>query len=370
MAVQQQLRFVKKERTEFFSVLKKRVDGYFKENNISKYGNQTLTIKAIALVSIYILPLLAILTFNPPFWVALLLWAVSGFGMAGCGMSVMHDANHGSWSANAKVNKRVAGVLHLLGGSCINWKIQHNLLHHTYTNIVTHDEDIQDRLVLKFNPHTAVRWYHPFQYIYAFFFYGLMTFYWVTLKDIVQYFKFIKLGANTQSPAENRKLLGGIILNKIGYFSIMIIAPILVWHIPALQIIGGFMLMHFVGGIILTITFQLAHTLEGTSHPLGDEKGIVENDWAIHQLNTTINFSTKNKFFTWYMGGLNYQVEHHLFPRISHVHYPALAPIVKATAEEYGVPYLENETFAKAFKDHVTALKSFGHVPNLNEAIA
>ena len=127
--------------------------------------------------------------------------------------------------------------------------------------------------------------------------------------------------------------------------------------------------MHFVAGIILSVTFQLAHAVEGAAHPLPNEAGIIENDWAIHQLNTTVNFSRENRWLSWYVGGLNFQIEHHLFPRISHVHYPALSGIVKSTAEEFGIPYLENKTFSQALQSHVMHLKQLGRLPDLEEAI-
>jgi linoleoyl-CoA desaturase len=128
-------------------------------------------------------------------------------------------------------------------------------------------------------------------------------------------------------------------------------------------------MMHFVAGVVLTVIFQLAHTVEDTTHPLPNESGTVENAWAIHQMNTTVNFAHHNKFLTWYIGGLNYQVEHHLFPSICHIHYPEIAPIVKATAEQYGIPYLENRTFWDALSSHVNTLIRFGRTTSLNEAI-
>jgi linoleoyl-CoA desaturase len=127
--------------------------------------------------------------------------------------------------------------------------------------------------------------------------------------------------------------------------------------------------MHFLSGLILTVIFQLAHSLEGTSHPLPDSSGVIDNEWAIHQMNTTMNFSPDNQVLSWYVGGLNFQVEHHLFPRISHVHYPSIAPIVKATAEEFNVPYLQHKTFFSALRAHVTFLKKLGRLPDIEEAI-
>jgi linoleoyl-CoA desaturase len=127
--------------------------------------------------------------------------------------------------------------------------------------------------------------------------------------------------------------------------------------------------MHFLAGVILTVIFQLAHTLEGTSHPLPDEEGVIDNDWAIHQMNTTMNFSPDNQVLSWYVGGLNFQVEHHLFPRISHVHYPAIAPIVKATADEFNIPYLQHNSFFAALRAHISFLKKLGRLPDIEEAI-
>lgn len=150
----------------------------------------------------------------------------------------------------------------------------------------------------------------------------------------------------------------------------MLAAPTLIWEIPFYQVLSGFLLMHFVGGVILSTVFQLAHMVEGTSHPLPDEKGTIENEWAIHQLNTTVNFSPKSKWLSWYVGGLNYQIEHHLFPRICHVHYPQIAKIVKSTALEYNIDYKENTTLYQALRSHLATLHHLGKLPNINEILA
>jgi linoleoyl-CoA desaturase len=157
---------------------------------------------------------------------------------------------------------------------------------------------------------------------------------------------------------------------KVIYLAAIFGIPTLLFGLPFLQVLIGFLLMHFVAGLVLTTVFQLAHTVEGTTHPLPDEDGNIENNWAVHQMHTTVDFCRDNKFLCWYLGGLNFQVEHHLFPTICHIHYPEIAPIVKQTAEEFGVPYLENETFAKALGAHLSALKKFGRIPSLSDAIA
>jgi linoleoyl-CoA desaturase len=367
-----QIRFIDrdKHKTLFFKTLKQRVDSYFQENNISKFGNRKMVVKTIILLSAYLLPFAALLTLNPSKGVSFLIWSVMGLATAGVGMSVMHDANHGAYSSNSRINLWLGHTLNLLGGTVFNWKLQHNILHHTYTNVVHKDDDIDDKLVMRFSPHTTVKWYHRFQFVYAFVFYGILTLYWALLKDFVQFFQYTKEGVNQSNKAQNRIIFLKIVLSKVFYFFIFLFLPLVILKMAPAPYIAGFLWMHFISGVMLTVIFQLAHTVEGTSHPLPDNSGIIENNWAIHQLNTTVNFSRKNKWLSWYVGGLNFQVEHHLFPTICHVHYPEISNIVKSTAEEFGVPYLENETFVSAFKSHVNALKKFGNLPSINEAIS
>lgn len=372
MKLKGKVKFVNKDKSLFFPTLRKRVDTYFKDNNISKEGDASMLTKSIILLLGYVVPFMLLLALTPSLGISLVLWLVMGVCLAGIGMSVMHDANHGAYSKNKTMNYLMGHSVNLVGGSAFNWKLQHNILHHTYTNVVHMDEDIQDRVMLRFSPHTDVKLYHKLQWIYAFFFYGLLTLYWVILKDFVQYVGFIRSGVNANSKSENRVVLAKIVVMKVLYFFSMLVAPTLLFGIPFWEVLLGFVLMHFVGGIILSVVFQLAHTVEGTSHPLPCENGTIENDWAIHQLNTTANFSRNSKLLSWYVGGLNFQIEHHLFPRICHIHYPALAEIVRQTAEEFDIPYLENKTFLTAVRSHLATLHRFGRLelPHLKEVMA
>ena len=363
------VKFIDKNKSEFYSVLKNKVDQYFIDNKISKYANSGMVLKTTVLLSAYILPFIIILLLQPSFGISLLLWSIMGIALAGIGMSVMHDANHGAYSANKNVNYWLGHTLNLIGGSVFNWKLQHNILHHTYTNITHLDDDISDRLVLKFSPHTKKKSFHQFQWLYAFFFYGLLTFYWAVAKDFIQFYQFSKNGVNNYKGKENFIILAKIIGVKIFYFFLMFFVPIYFLNMSFGQVFAGFALMHFFSGLILTTVFQLAHTVENTTHPMPNKDGIIENDWAIHQLNTTVDFAPDNKLLSWYIGGLNFQVEHHLFQKISHVHYPAIAKIVKQTAKEFGIPHLENKTLFSAINSHVSYVKQLGKLPNLHEAI-
>lgn len=368
-AAAKQIRFIPKERSMFFAVAKKRVDAYFAKANISKHANGKMVLKTIILLSGYILPFAAILLVPLPFTVSLLLWAVMGVCLAGIGMSIMHDANHGAYSSNEAVNAILGYTLGILGGSTYNWKIQHNVLHHNYTNISGVDEDINDKVFLKLSPHKTSNKMQRGQHIYGFGLYAVSTLYWVFYKDFPQYLRYVKNGLAKQQGLRAVLGLSAIVLHKVAYLFLFIGLPVLVFGLPLYQVLIGFTLMHVLAGLILTIIFQLAHTIEGAAHPLPNSDGNIENDWAIHQMNTTVNFAPNNKLLSWYCGGLNYQVEHHLFPKICHVHYPAIAAIVRQTAAEHSVPYLQNKTFTQAFLLHIAALRRFGNLTDLDEAI-
>lgn len=368
MALITPIRFVSQEKSQFYNTLHARVELYFKEKNLSKHANTEVVFKTIVLMSAYLLPLFLMMFFQPTWGWALVLWSIMGFGMAGVGMSIMHDANHGAYSERPQINTLLGYSLVLLGGSAFNWKLQHNILHHTFTNIVHYDDDIADKPALRLSPHTEVKPVHRFQWLHAILIYGLVTLYWVTAKDFLQFARYTRNGVNKNTPQQNRVLLAQIIGVKLAYFSLFLGLPL--WAgLPVWQVIAGFLLMHMIGGIVLTVIFQLAHTVEETTFPQPTEHGIIENEWAIHQMNTTVNFSRHNRLLSWYVGGLNFQVEHHLFPKICHVHYPRIAAIVQRTAAEFNVPYLEHRTFGHALRSHFATLRRFGRLPDLDEVI-
>jgi linoleoyl-CoA desaturase len=347
---------------DLLRALRTNVRAYFDENQLSSYGDHTMVIKSLAMISMYFVPyglMVSGLVANP--WVALVCWLVMGVGAAGIGMSVMHDANHGSYSSNPTVNRWVGYMLNVVGGLALNWKIQHNKLHHSFTNIEGHDEDIAPRVIMRFSPHDKRYSLHRFQHYYAWFFYGLMTLSWVTAKDFRQLADYHKRGLLGRQSEQFPMLMAKIALLKVAYFIYALVIPLLTINLPAWQIVGGFLLMHFTAGLILGSVFQLAHVMPSTEFPLpNDETNEIDHQWAAHQLKTTTNFAPNNRLLNWYVGGLNYQVEHHLFPNICHIHYPKIASIVKETAEAHGVPYNSVPTFRGALAYHADMLKRLG----------
>ncbi len=355
------IQFLKEDKNHetFSSSLRKNVNNYFKENHISPNGNATMYFKTFAMVSLYLVPFILILTIHPSGLVALGLTILMGIGVAGTGMGVMHDAVHGSYSKKKWVNNLLGGSLYLLGSNVLNWKIQHNVLHHTYTNINEYDEDIDSKGPIRLAEKSKLRAFHKYQYIHAFFFYGLMTLS-KTLNDFPQLAKYNKMGL---TKGQNANPIGEYLLmifRKVLYLALIIGLPMYFTDFNWWQVLIGFFIMHWVVGFILAVIFQLAHVVEGAEQPMPTSDGNIDNEFAIHQLLTTSDFARNNIFLNWFVGGLNFQVEHHLFPNICHVHYKNLSYIVEKTAKEYNLPYNLKPSFGAALSSHVKRLKELG----------
>jgi len=321
-----------------------------------------MVLKTIFMVSVCFTPLIIVNTglVSSPM-VLFLLYGTSGLGMAGMGMGIMHDANHGSYAKSRRLNKYLAYSMNLIGGNATVWKIQHNVLHHTYTNIDMVDEDIGTPFFLRFSPHAKRHWLHRFQHLYVWFFYGLSTLSWVVFKDFTRLGHYQKMGffkGKNEFRTETLKLAAW----KLLYFSYTLALPLIVVPLAPWIIILAFVAMHFVSGVSLSIVFQTAHVMPSNEFPLPDKSGLIANDWAIHQMATTGNYSPRSRFFSWLIGGLNYQIEHHLLPNVCHIHYKKLSHIVAETAQEYGLPYNSKKTFLAAIRDHIKMLRRLGMV--------
>jgi len=359
-----------KGQAEFFATVSQRVNQYFKTNKIERTANVHMVVKTIVMFSLYFVPYALIISgvaSTMPMIIAMVV--VMGLGVSGIGLSIMHDANHGSYSKKAWVNNLLGFSLNIVGGNAFNWKVQHNVLHHTYTNVHEVDEDISPRGVLRMCPTEDWKPIHRYQHMYAWFFYGLLTIVWITLKDYGRLNRYGRDGMVAKQKTTIAKEWTVLVASKLFFVFYLFVLPVLLvpaisWWMP----IVGFLIMHYIAGFILAIIFQPAHVIDGTEFPMPDDDGNLENNWAIHQLHTTTNFGRKHRAFSWFVGGLNYQVEHHLFPNICHIHYRAIAPIVEKTAKEFGLPYKSKETFLEAIIAHAIMMKELGKKPAMKLA--
>ncbi|HMU10649.1 MAG TPA: acyl-CoA desaturase [Ferruginibacter sp.] len=344
---------------QFAAAVRKNVNDYFRERGISTKGNLELRIQTAVMLAIYIVPFVLLFIVPMNAWIAMGMAVVIGVGMAGIGMCVMHDAVHGSYSKKEWVNKLLGGTMYLLGSNVFNWKIQHNYLHHAYTNIEGYDQDIASRGPIRLSQYAPLKKIHHYQYIHAFLFYGLMTISKL-VKDFTQLVEYNKAGITRQHHVNPTAEYIKMVSVKILYLFVFIGLPILFTPFSWWQVLIGFFVMHWAAGCILSTVFQMAHVVEGTEQLLPDADGIIEREWAVHELRTTSDFARNNLFLNYFVGGLNFQIEHHLFPNISHIHYREIAPIVERTAKEFGFAYNLKPTFRNALHSHIHRLKELG----------
>ena len=359
------IRFSPKGENSFFDDVHDRVNEYFEQNNISPHSNAEMWLKTGFMLTLYFVPWIVIISGLAAgnLWLFYGMWALIGLGICGIGTSVMHDANHGSYSASKNVNRTISYVLEVIGGYSVNWRIQHNILHHTYTNIPELDEDIETSKLLRFSPNQDKQWFHKYQYIYAWFFYSILTLFWMTAKDYIKAAKYKKYDLLVKEKVSYTKALVNITLCKTLYTSYILVLPIVFSGMPWYVVVAGFFIMHAVAGLSLSCVFQPAHVIETSEYAvpvIKNGKEYMENSWAVHEIVNTSNFAQNNRILTWFIGGLNHQIEHHLFSGICHVHYSKISPIVKATAIEHGIPYNQVATFRGAISRHVKMLKKLG----------
>lgn len=359
------VRFAPRGNDSFHETIIEKVNEYFQKNNISPYANKKMWVKSIVMLLMYFVPYILMVTgvAGGNVWLFFGFWFVMAWGMIGIGTSVMHDANHGAYSSTKNVNKSISFILEIIGGYSVTWKIQHNLLHHTYTNIAGLDEDLDSIKLLRLSPRQPRYWFHRYQYIYVWFFYMISTLFWMTAKDYRQVLRYRGHNLLIKHNVSVKQAVFHITLYKFFYYGYIMLLPILYSGMPWQYVLFGFLLMHFTAGLFLSCIFQPAHIVETSSFKLPVEKEgkkQMENSWAIHEVENTTDFAPKNKLLTWFIGGLNFQIEHHLFTDICHVHYPQLAPIVKKTAADFGITYHVQPTFRDALIGHIKMLKKLG----------
>jgi len=341
----------------FFNALRKKVNDYFQTNQIKPTGNIKLYFKSTTLLASAIALYLILVFFTPTAWVSVLLSALLGFNMAAIGFNIMHDGAHGSFSERKWVNELMGYSLNMIGGSVYLWKFKHNFNHHSFTNIDGMDDDIDIKPWIRVSSTQEKYWFHRFQYIYWVFLYGWTYLLWIYWQDFQKYFTG-KVGETKFRKMDTKEHLI-FWITKIAYVAVFVALPI--YRLGIVDAMIGYFVIAFVCGFVSAVVFQLAHVVEHTTFPMPDEETSKINvEWAIHQIQTTANFATRNKIVSWFTGGLNFQVEHHLFPKISHIHYPKINELVRETCQQFGIEYLEYPSVLSALRSHVMYLKQVG----------
>lgn len=359
-----EVKFVQKEakisflpagKEDFYSKLKARVEEYFKSHHLAKSADRTIWTKTVLIFALYSFAYAMILSNAYSGWALIGWYSLLGLSMSLVGFNFCHDVIHGAFFSSPKLNRIFSYVFDFNGESSYIWRVSHNLLHHTYTNIPGHDEDINKAIIMRFSPTDKLYPFHRFQHLYALPLYAFTSFNWALFSDARWFINEMKKGS-----IPTREVVLFFLFKALNLFAFLIL-PMMILNAPIWQVMLGFLFMHFAGGMTSSLVFQLAHLVEGVEFPIANEAGKIEKCWAEHELRTTSDFATDSFLLTHLVGGLNFQVEHHLFTYVCHTHYPAIQPILKKTAEEYGIPYHEQKTLWSAVSSHFRTLKRLGN---------
>lgn len=348
----------------FLHAIRRRVDAYFEKSGRSRRDSPKMYFKTATILAWFFGAYFLLLFLAWTWWIALPLAIILGLALAAIGFNIQHDGGHKSYSKRQWINKSMALTLDLMGGSSYMWDWKHNSIHHTYTNIHGHDDDIDLGFLARLSPHQRRFWFHRLQGIYLWVLYGFLAVKWHFFDDFYQ----IATGriGGKQIPRPRGWDLVVFITGKTLFFTMAFVVPILL-H-PVWAVLAVYAIASFVSGIVLSVVFQLAHCVEGAEFPVPVETGDgprMQTGWAVHQVQTTVDFSRGNRLMSWFVGGLNYQIEHHLFPKISHVHYPVISKIVEDVCKEFGLRYAAHRTFLSAVRSHYRWITEMGRAPQL-----
>jgi linoleoyl-CoA desaturase len=341
----------------FHKELKWRVDEYFLTTGKRRRDCPQMYLKVAILLSGFAAAYGLLVFAAQTWWQGLPLAMLLGSIMAGIGMNVQHDGGHQAISDWRWINRLMAMSLELIGGSSYYWHWKHAVLHHTYVNLSGHDTDIDLGILGRLSPNSPRLAFHRWQHFYLWILYGLLAIKWHFYDD----YRDLVLGTigEHRIPRPAGWDLAQFVVGKIGFLKLAMVIP-LCFH-PIGTVMLFYAITATVAGIVLSVVFQLAHAVGQAEFPVPRaDTGCVENEWAIHQVETTVDFARTSPLATWLLGGLNFQIEHHLFPRICHIHYPALSPLVEATCRDFGVTFSEHRTFRSGVAAHYRWLRQMG----------
>jgi linoleoyl-CoA desaturase len=345
---------------QFIRELRRRVDAYFERTGYSKRDCPQMYFKTATILAWFAGSYALLMFAVSSWWVAVPLAVVLGMAVAAIGFNIQHDGGHRAYSNHQWINRAMALTLDLMGGSSYMWDWKHNSIHHTYPNIDGHDDDIDLGLLGRLSPHQRRLKIHRFQGIYLWLLYGFLAIKWHLFDD----FYLVSIGriGEHKIPRPKGKDLFIFIAGKVFFFSMAFFVPMLL-H-PWYDVLAVYGIAAFVSGVVLSVVFQLAHCVCEADFPApvaapgGGQR--METDWAVHQVQTTVDFARGNPVLCWFLGGLNFQVEHHLFHKICHVHYPALSKVVEEVCHEFGVRYSAQKTLLAAIGSHFRWLVEMG----------
>jgi linoleoyl-CoA desaturase len=350
----------------FQTEVRRRVNAHLRATGRVERGGAQMYAKTGVILGSFVAIYLLLVFAATAWWQAVPLAVALGLTIVAIGFNIMHDANHEAYSERRGLNRAMAMTLDLVGGSSHFWHWKHNVFHHTFVNVAGYDTDINLAGFGRLTPHHRHAWFHRWQHLYVWFLYGALALKWHLYDD----FRLALTGRMGPHYVPRPRGAQWVVFfgGKLVFLSLAFAVPLALhpaWAVAALYVVTAVTL-----GIVLAVVFQLAHCVERADFPTEHGSGRMATPWAVHQVETTVDFARGNRTASWLLGGLNFQIEHHLFSRICHVNYPAIAPIVEQTCREFGVAYKHNRTLLSAVRSHYCWLRAMGRAPTAAPAVA
>jgi len=343
----------------FSQALAQRVDDYFTRHQISRHASPEMWFKTALGFTLWVGTYVWLMTGAFSTLGLVGAYVVHGFAQLFIAFNIAHDANHRAYSKSLRVNNALSFVFDLVGVSSYMWRLMHNDSHHSFVNIRRADTTFISGNIFRFSPLDKRRPFHRYQHLYAPFLYCLSTLDWVVAKD----YRWLVVGqrfGNHHIVRHPLKELIPLVGAKAFYFTYMLALPLLYLNVPWHAVILGFVVMHCFIGFTIALIFQPNHFNEHASFPEANDEGGISTNYIQHIFDTTSDYARANPIATWFLGGLNLHIIHHMFPAICHVHYPALTEIVRETAAEHGLMYREVRTISGAFLAHLRWMRVLG----------
>ena len=341
----------------FYTTLVKRVNEYFITNQKPRYANSGMKIKIIFFFSAMGVFYAMLLNSGDNYLKICIMGFLFGIFSFLTALNIAHDAAHGAISNKKSINNVCLYVLNLIGINSYIWKLKHLLSHHTFPNVMGTDADIGESKIGRLIPNAQWKWFCKYQSFYIPILYLFYSAHWVLFKDFKN-FKTLRVPNKDvlKHPPIEYLIL---IIGKLFALMITFVIPLVCLKLSLLQAICLFFIMHLGPGLFVALFLAPGHLNSAVTYPLPDKNGMLNTTWSEHQVITTVDFSTDNIFFNFFLGGFNHHVSHHLFPTVCHCHYPKITPIVKKTAAEFNIKY-QSTNFTHLFSLHIAHLKSMG----------
>ena len=341
--------------SSFPKVLRRRLDKFFADGNISPKADRTMWIKITAGLAVLGGSWIVLYTFRPDSWKFVAFYLLGGLAQTFLLLNIAHDSNHNAISSAPSVNKTLNYVFDVCGINSYMWRILHHRGHHSCVNVHGEDDALTGRGILRFTPHEPHRPLQRFQHIYALVLYALFSLDYVFVRDFECFFFPSHDYLRAKHPLREYAIL---FAGKAFYLTYMLILPVVVLGKSPWLVAAAFLLVHLVIGLSVALVFQTTHTIDSTYFPSSRDE--FDNS-VYHIFATTADYATTNPVVSWLTGGLNHHIVHHLCPFVCHTHYAPLTRIVKETAEEFGVPYRQHPTMTRAIRHHLILLKQLGN---------